>query len=112
MNREKRKDTIEAVGLAAIVASLIFLAFETRQNTNALYAQSRQAILKAALQEIAIQGENPDLALIIIKTESLTPEEHVRLDAWLSLLLRVREFAWLQYRSGIIDEAQWETAMS
>jgi len=112
MNREQRKDIIEALGLAAIVASLIFLAYETRQNTNALYAQSRQAILEAALQEIAMQAEYPELSLNIIKKEPLSPAEQVRLDAWLSLILRVREFAWLQYRNGIIDEAQWETEMA
>jgi len=33
MNREQRKDLVEAIGLIAIVGSLVFLAMEVRQNT-------------------------------------------------------------------------------
>ena len=44
MNREQRKDIIEAFGLIAIVASLIFLAYETRQNTIAIQQESQQTI--------------------------------------------------------------------
>ncbi len=36
MTREQRRDVFEAVGLAAIVASLVILAFEIQQNTVAV----------------------------------------------------------------------------
>ena len=48
MNREQRKGIIEAFGLIAIVASLIFLAYETRQNTIAIQQESQQTILAIA----------------------------------------------------------------
>jgi hypothetical protein len=38
MKRENLKDVVEIVGLIAIVASLVFLALEVRQNTTALEA--------------------------------------------------------------------------
>lgn len=53
MKREQRKDIFEAVGLVAIVASLIFLALEVRQNTTALAAAAYQT-RSDALQQLAV----------------------------------------------------------
>ena len=112
MNRERRKDIIEAVGLVAIVASLIFLALETRQNTDALYADSRRAVMDAAFQELLVQLANPDIALTIVRDGALTPEEQIRLDSFLTATLIGREYAWLQYQNGIIDQLQWDTQLA
>ena len=45
MDREKRKDIIELVGLIAIVGSLVFLIMEVSQNTKAMHSASYQSIL-------------------------------------------------------------------
>ncbi len=50
MNREKRMDLLEAVGLVAIVASLIFLALEIRQSNVQARAAAYQAIGIATAQ--------------------------------------------------------------
>jgi len=107
MDREQRRELFEAIGLLAIVASLIFLAVETRQNTNALYGQSRQSVLAAAQSELFLLVDHPEISLSVIKDDPLTPEENVRLDAYLAATLRAREYAWLQYGNGAIDEEQW-----
>lgn len=112
MNRERRRDIVEIVGLVAIVASLVFVALETRQNTDALYADSRRAVMDAAFQELLVQFENPDIALTIISDKALTPEEQIRLDAFLTATLIAREYSWLQYQSGIIDQLQWDTQLA
>jgi hypothetical protein len=44
MKRKQRKDIFEAIGILAIVASLVFLAFEIQQNTAAVKRESQQAI--------------------------------------------------------------------
>jgi hypothetical protein len=108
MSPEARRDVIESIGLAAIVASLIFLAVETRQNTAALYAESRQSVLAASHSELFMIVDNPDLMLNVASGESLNAEQQVKLGAWLAASMRSREFSWLQYRDGIIDEAQWQ----
>jgi hypothetical protein len=112
MNRERRRDLFEAVGLLVVVASLLILILEIRQNTNALYAQSRHAIMEASQLELILQFDNPDIALSIIKEDSLTQEEQIRLDAFLTSTLRAREFAWLQYRDGVIDDDQFATELA
>ena len=109
MNRKRRREIFEAVGLIAIVGSLVFLALETRQNTNALYAESRQSVLAGAQHDLLIQLDNPDIGLSVIKSEPLTPKEHVRLSVFLTTSLKAKEFAWLQYQDGVIDEEQWHS---
>ena len=96
----------EFIGAVVIVITLLYLALQIRQNTNALHAQSRQAILSAAQAELFVLIEHPDIIFSREKKE-LTAEEHARLSYWLIALMRVREFAWLQYRHGVIDEIQW-----
>ena len=112
MNRDARKDLFEAVGLVAIVASLIFLGIETMQNTNAMYAQSRQSVLDSAQNELLAVMDDPELLMLGFKEGPLTPQENIRLDAFLSAVIRAREFAWLQYRDGVIDGAQWATELA
>ena len=109
MNRDHRKEVIETVGLIAVVASLVFLALEIRQNTDALYSESRQSVLVAAQTELLQLVENPGLVVSATKEEPLTEEEQVALGAWLAAAMRAREYSWLQYRDGSIDDAQWET---
>jgi hypothetical protein len=111
VNRDKRRDLFEAVGLLAVVASLVVLILEVRQNTNALFAQSRQSIMASSMQELILQFDNPNIALSIIKTEPLTMEEQIQLDAFLTSSLRAREFAWLQHKDAAIDDGQFETEL-
>lgn len=42
----------------------------------------------------------------------MTLTDKIKFDALLSVALRAREFTWLQYRSGIIDNEQWSTEVS
>jgi hypothetical protein len=108
----KRDDVIQIVSVLAnvgVLAGLIFLAIGIRQNTKAQYAETRQAVLSASREEIVLTMQDPGLVLALIGTAPLTPEESVQLDGFLSVLLRAREFAWLQYRDGAIDADQWST---
>ncbi len=101
----------EFIGAIVIVATLIYLAMQVRQNTNALNAQSRQSVLSAAQGGLLAMMENPEVHLSMVKTDSLTPTEHVKLHFWLAAFMRLREFSWLQYRQGITDESQWGTEL-
>ena len=99
----------EFIGSIAIIVTLIYLAMQVRQNTNALHAQTRQSLLSAGQTELFAMMENPDIMLAEMKTEPLTTQEHIRLGFWIAAAMRAREFAWLQYQNGVIDEVQWHT---
>jgi len=108
----KRDDIVQTIGVLAnigVLAGIVFLAIEISQNTSAQYAESREAVLSASREEILLTMEDPRLILALTNSEPLTPEENVRLDGFLSVVLRAREFAWLQYRDGAIDDTQWNT---
>jgi hypothetical protein len=99
----------EFIGSIVIIATLIYLAMQVRQNTNALRIQSRQSVLSGAQTELLAVLENPDVFTSMVKSEPFTQEETVKLNVWLMAAMRLREFSWLQYQSGVIDEAQWST---
>jgi hypothetical protein len=52
--------------------------------------------------------EHPDIHLAMLRgVNGLSPEENIKVNFWLTAVMRSREFAWLQFRDGNIDEMQW-----
>lgn len=96
----------EILSSIAIVVTLIYLAIQTQQNTAALQANSRDAVLEADLQHLYRIVDDPAIWLSYSK-EDLTDEEKVRLFHFLGAFIRIRERDWLQYRSGALDEETW-----
>jgi hypothetical protein len=109
MNRDGIVQTIGVLANVGVLAGIIFLAIEIRQNTSALYAESRQAVLSASREEILVTMDDPGLVVALTSSDPLTPDENIQVDGFLSIIMRAREFAWLQYRDGAIDESQWST---
>ncbi len=108
MNREHRRDILEAVGLVAIVASLLFLALEIRQGNVQARAAAYQAIGIATAQ----WHSDLDDRLVRLFTEAHYPDALVRwtLSDWeryqRSQLsgLRMVETVLLQVEQGLLDE--------
>lgn len=95
----------------AVVASLWFVAGQLRQNTKAIVASSRQGLLDADLRLITGFIEHAIDPHLIGDADELTPENERRITWMVVKALRVREFAWHQYRSGILDEQSWQSYM-
>jgi alpha-amylase/alpha-mannosidase (GH57 family) len=107
MNRSKVADLSEILSSIAIVVTLIYVTIEIGQNTAAIRTQTAQSILEAGQSELMAFIEHPDIALGIAMTGPLTPEQNVKLDAFLANAMRSREFAWLQYKNNTLGEASW-----
>ncbi len=108
MNWTKTSAVAEILSSVAILITLVYLVIEIGQNTSALEASSLQASLDGDVQwlyqavnapELWANAVNPDMSL----------EEKVRLSAYLSAFLRMRERDWLQYQAGALDERTWRT---
>jgi hypothetical protein len=112
LNTSKLADMSEIVSSIAIVVTLIYLTVEVRQNTDALHAQSRQSVLNSGQSELFAMLDYPGIVKSITKKEPLTSDEHIRLNMILVAMMRGREFSWLQYQNGIIDETQWQTELA
>lgn len=95
----------------AVVASLWFVASQLRQNTKAIVASSRQGLLDADLRLISGFIDHALDPHLISDNDQLSPENERRITWMVVKALRVREFAWHQYRSGILDEQSWQSYM-
>ena len=99
----------EIVSSVAIVVTLVYLTVQTQQNTSALLAVSRQAALQAELDVLSLRFDYPQLWL---DQGELSPEDEVRYTGFVYKILRMREFEWFQYQSGILDQATWQSYMA
>ena len=98
----------EIVSSIAILVTLVYLAIQTQQNTDAINAQSRQSLFDGGQEELPVWIQYPELSTLIIdSTKEITLEQKVQLDGLLVLALGRREFAWRQYQTGVLDEDSW-----
>ena len=98
----------EMLSAIAILATLIYLAIQTKQNVKAVQASTRQEILASDQQLLMFVASNPEIESIRYKRQ-LSGEEKVRLGFFLTTALRIRENNWLQYKNGVLDDATWDT---
>ena len=98
----------------AVVFSLLYVAYELNQNTNAVRAGNWQAVLDyVAAADMAIL-QNADVANIMIKARStydgLTEEKKQRFDMVATNTFLYWEAAYLYHQNGLLDTDVWERA--
>jgi hypothetical protein len=98
----------QIVSSVAILATLVYLAIQTRQSAQAILANSRSVLLSGDLAVLQQSIDNPSVASFRTKTTGHTPEEMTQLESWLVALIRTREHHWFQYRDGLLDKQTWQ----
>jgi hypothetical protein len=100
------------VGGIAVLASLIFVGVELRQNTRAVRATASQAHTANWQQIMNTFVENADVALLwrngLKNLESLADDDRIRFIALASGIFRFWEGARLQWRHGQLDAEHWQ----
>ena len=113
MNWQALGTIAEIIGALVVVATVIYLAIQTRQHTLAVQASVRQAMLSEDRELLFKQMDFPFTTSPNYGTpkraKELSDDQLVQLTCWLMALMRTRENYWLQYQSGAIDEATWNT---
>ena len=107
VDRDRRKDLFEAIGVVAIVASLILVAYELRQNTVMMRAQVTQTRAELAVAEQVATYNSDYMPSILVKIENdedLTDEEVVRYRTYVRGFLRNQDNAYWQYNQGLLGE--------
>lgn len=98
---------------AAVVASLCFVGWETRQGTIAQRAETRQSLADASREALLTGAVDVDLlsatvTYLYVDLDSaladLTREERFRVSWFLMALIRNAENVLLQHREGVIGE--------
>ena len=101
------KETAEVIGVLGVIASLIFVAFEIRQNTNAVRSATIQALSEQSYDTARLSIEVPEAreAFLAAQTDSLNEEQRALLDFMIAGALRIHQNRYLQVRLGVLDEA-------
>ena len=107
MNWEMIAAITQVAGVLIVDATIIYLAIETKQNTDAILANSRQILLEGDLELLSKDMDYPENVFAL--GESV---DEVRSTAWIIMFLRIRKFAWYQYNNKIIDKAVFDGYMA
>lgn len=102
--------TISILANVGVIAGIVFLGFELRQNTLATELVAAQGFLDASGSSNRLVAENPHLAAIIardIEGEELSQAEILQLRNGIHELLRAWEINHWQFERGALDEELW-----
>jgi hypothetical protein len=97
----------QIIAAVAVIASLIYLAVQIRQNTELLRSVSRQALVANDVTSLSANFQNADVFAKYVAAQELSAEDQLRLSFMFSLDLRNREFEYFQYTNGLLDEQTW-----
>ena len=100
----------ELVGGAAVVASLVYVGLQVRQNTLSLKATNAQGLANAALFYATTIGSNPQTALTFnrgLAGDSLDPGEQAQFTYLYHAWVRSAENGYFHYLNGTLDAELW-----
>jgi hypothetical protein len=113
MNREQRKDLFEAIGIIAIIASLLLLVFEMRTNTASVRAAAYQTWVSVNAELNGVDSDLADaLASGFYDSRGLTPDNYMQFALWHYTIYQMAEATHYMYQLGAIDHQLWEREMN
>lgn len=103
--------TVAILANVGVIAGIAFLAFELRQNTQAVQLASAQSYLTGGSELDLRIATDAELAAMLLRTEDyahpLTAVEALQLERWNYAVLRQWETARYLSSIGALDESLW-----
>jgi hypothetical protein len=110
MDSNSKRKLIDWLGAAGVVASLIFVGLEVRQNTAAVRGATYQSITDSSLQQVQWWADNEKLLQHEVRIDDgalsgeFTPEENLLIKvAFVSTIRRI-ENIYVQVREGLVEK--------
>jgi hypothetical protein len=107
MNWEAVGATASLLAAVGVIATLIYLSIQIRQNTKAVRSSSIQNLVQSFSTTAQAAVENEYIIPLLLKAnagaEALTQEERVRLHFWFIMTFRRFEGVYFQRDLGIVD---------
>jgi hypothetical protein len=103
----------EFIGSLLVLATLLFLSLQMRQNTNAMNASMAADITAHFIANTHLMINNSELAELFIKTQfkgewdSLDAKDFVKLINYSMATLKSGDFAHYQWSKGNLDDDLW-----
>ncbi|PWN06034.1 hypothetical protein DDZ15_12710 [Rhodohalobacter mucosus] len=112
----EKKTIFDAIGLIAIVGSLIFVGLQVRQGTIATKASTVAQLKDSWVQLNLIEASNPDLAKawLDVRTngfENASPVSQSLVSGFIRTLMHTWSNAYYHHRIGTLDEEQWNPVL-
>ena len=105
------KDILDIIGASGVIVSIIYMAYQVRQNTKAVKASTYQAVTATGSSIAQSVAANSDVAHIYrIGSEDLSQlndDERVQFAALLVHIFRNFESLYFQHEQEILNEYYW-----
>lgn len=100
----------EVLAALGVIASLVFVAVEVRQNTNAVRGATLQAVSQQSLDLVILGIQDPALreAFLAAEIEGLTPEQRDLMEWFYAAKLRADENRFRQVELGTLDPSSFQ----
>ena len=102
----------EIIGGIAVIVSMLYLAYEVRQNTAATRSITQQQIMDSAKDINLVIGTDPELAKLIVKSNSdydaLREHEKIQLTFVHTNYFNMWHSAFGNWRSGFLNQEDWD----
>jgi hypothetical protein len=99
--------TVNTLANVGVIAGIVFLGYELRQNTVATRMMAAESHLTAANRPNELVVENREFAELIAGAnagDELSPVDVMQLNSLYAIRMRGWQSAFLQYESGTLDE--------
>ena len=102
----------EFIGAVGVVASLIYLALQIRQNTKTVRRTAHISAVDAFNNFNSLIAQNPEVARIgrigMLDPGKLNEDERVRFERLMSIVITNLENLFFQHRDGLLEAERWE----
>jgi hypothetical protein len=115
LNWEALGSIAELLGAAGVIASLVYVAIQIRQNTRALRASTYESLAQATASSNSLLISDPEIARLVdvgLGSGPLAHEDRARFAAYLRMTFRRYDSIFLHYRQGTLPLEAWEAYLS
>ena len=110
MNWDAVAAIADLLGAAAVFVSLLYLAIQTRQNTQALRSAAFHQVRDSFSEVSLAMSQNPELLAVVgraIRDEDLSDSEQVQVNFIFTTMTRKGESAYFQANEGHLQLESW-----
>jgi hypothetical protein len=107
MNWDAIAALAELLGAIAVLASLVYLAAQVRQNTQMVKSSIRQQLTKNSQEVVFKMVDGADVIAKLSSGEALTPTEEIKFQALARATFRGYEDYAYQHQQSLLDSSEW-----
>jgi hypothetical protein len=115
MNLDQANKWLTLAANIGMVVSIALVAFQLKQNTDAIRVQSTYDVIAASSNaDVACVGDKQSEAFItgLLRPTELADAQIVQLFCWTDIHVNMALTSWIAYREGRTSPTEWNTAKS